>query len=218
LLGLSLNPVGGLAGGYTWSNLKAEQVLDLLGVYASHPHARRADTKLLSRYIKTQLANDELTTWTIHLASSSLADAFPSEIAGLRIGLIKRAEFPTERRLDRYGIRRLVSPADEIRDLSSVEQEAALAIAIANWQNDKRTTKSMVSPSKPGGKDIRQVRPKTRGLLIFYPLDPILADLPTTTKPIIGLAISFPKSDTAKEITYTVNNVFTTRGGDDDSI
>jgi hypothetical protein len=29
-----------------------------------------------------------------------------------------------------------------------------------------------------------------------------------SAEPIIGFAISFPKSDTAKEISYTVNNVF----------
>jgi hypothetical protein len=42
--------------------------------------------------------------------------------------------------------------------------------------------------------------------------------LPPDTKPLVGIAISFSKSDTAKEVTYTVNNVFTSRGGDDDSL
>jgi hypothetical protein len=35
---------------------------------------------------------------------------------------------------------------------------------------------------------------------------------------VMGLAFSFPKSETASEVTYTVNNVFTNKGGDDESL
>lgn len=55
-------------------------------------------------------------------------------------------------------------------------------------------------------------------MLLIYPLDPKQANLAEGTPPVIGVAISFPKSDTATEVTYTVNNVFTSKGGDDDSL
>ena len=139
-------------------------------------------------------------------------------IRGLDVGLVKRAPFPEEQRHDRYTIRRLVSPADEQIDLTDAERESAFALAIENWQNDKRPLKSNEPPTMPGGKEIRQSRPKKRGMLLIYPLDPQHAGLPKGTPPVIGMAISFPKSDTATEVTYTVNNVFTSRGGDDDSL
>lgn len=211
------DPGGKRAGGYTW-HVGAQAVLDLLGSYKSHEDARRADTGLLARYIKAQAKNDELVDWTVRLVSSGLAEAAQRTISGLPIGMVKRASFPKEPRHDRYTIRRLVSPTDEQIDLTNAEKECALALAIENWRNDLRPSKPSESPTAPGGREIRQCRAKTRGLLLIYPLDPQPAGLPDATSPVIGVAISFPKSDTAIEVTYTVNNVFTSRGGDDDSL
>ena len=63
-----------------------------------------------------------------------------------------------------------------------------------------------------------QIRQKSNGLMLIYPLDPKQAGISETSQPIMGIAISFPRSDTAREITYAVNNVFTRSGGDDDSL
>ena len=208
---------GSKAGGYTW-HTGASTILDLLSRYKSHEDARRADTELLARYIKAQTKNDELVHWTVRLVSSGLAEAGPKIIRGLDVGLVKRAPFPEEQRQDRYTIRRLVSPSDEQIDLTDIEKAAAVKLAVENWQNDKRASKPKDPPTSPGGKDIRQARPKDRGMLLIYPLDPQNAGLPEGTPPVIGVAISFPKSDTATEVTYTVNNVFTSKGGDDDSL
>lgn len=211
------DPTGGKAGGYTW-RVSAPAILDLLGRYKSHEDARRADTELLARYIKAQTKNDELIHWTVRLVSSGLAEAGQKTIRGLDVGLVRRARFPEEQRHDRYTIRRLVSPADELIDLTEEEKASAIALAVENWLNDKRPSKSKEPPTTPGGKEIRQSRPKTRGMLLIYPLDPGHAGLPEGSPPVIGVAISFPKSDTATEVTYTVNNVFTSKGGDDDSL
>lgn len=217
LVSLGPNENGGKKGGYTW-HTDASVVLDLLGRYKSHEDARRADTELLIRYIKAQIKNHELVDWTVRLVSSGLADADPRLISSLDVGLVKRVPFPEDQRQDRYTIRRLVSPVDEQIDLTDVERTSAMAIVVENWQNDKRPSKPNEPPTIPGGSEIRQSRPKTRGLLLIYPLNPKHAGLPEGTLPVIGLAISFPKSDTATEVTYTVNNVFTSRGGDDDSL
>ena len=52
------------------------------------------------------------------------------------------------------------------------------------------------------------VRTKQKGLLILYPLLNMESSPSKSAEPIMGFAISFPRSDTAKEISYTVNNVF----------
>lgn len=217
---------GSRTGGYTW-RVKAPAVLELLGRYKSHEDARRADTELLARYVRAQTNNDELLDWTVRLVSSGLAEATPKQICGLSVGLIRRAPFPDEQRKDRYTIRRLVSPSDENKDLTDDELASATKLAVENWQNDTRPAKAKEAPTTPGGKEIRQSRSKRRGMLLIYPLDPLplikpsgpdLTPLPESAPPAIGIAISFPKSDTATEVTYTVNNVFTSRGGDDDSL
>ncbi len=207
---------GNRTGGYTWKTTDS-RILDFLGRYASHEDARRADTKLLARYIKAQNKNGELTEWTVRLVSSSLAEANVVKICGLPVGLVKRAPFPEDQRNDRYTIRRLVSPADESIDLSDDEKREALQLTIEDWRADKRPSKSDQAPKTPSGERIRQCRPKNRGMLLIYPLDPAHALLPIGSPCVLGIAVSFPKSDTATEITYTVNNVFTTRGGDSDS-
>jgi hypothetical protein len=211
------DPAGSKVGGYTWRT-GASAILDLLGRYKSHEDARRADTDLLARYIKAQTKNDELVHWTVRLVSSGVAEAGQKTICGLGVGMVRRAPFPEEQRHDRYTIRRLVSPTDELIDLTDAERASAIALAVENWQNDKRPSKPKEPPTTPGGKEIRQARPKNRGMLLIYPLDPQPAGLPAGSPPVIGVAFSFPKSDTATEVTYTVNNVFTSRGGDDDSL
>ena len=210
-------PAGCKAGGYTW-RADAPAIFDLLGRYKSHEDARRADTKLLARYIKAQTKHGELVHWTVRLVSSSLTEAGQRTICGLGVGLVMRAEFPEMQRHGRYTIRRLVSPKDEQIDLTDVEKKSAFTLSVENWQNDRRPSKSKKPPTTPGGREIRQARPKTRGLLIIYPLDPKYAGLPEGSPPVIGVAISFPKGENVDEATYTVNNVFTTRGGDDDSL
>ena len=210
------SPLGGKTGGYTWTT-DVGTALELMRAYKTHPDARRANIGLLSRYIKAQADNGELRDWTVRLASSGLGDATPHRIRGLDIGLIKRARFPEQQPKDRYIIRRLVSPTDELVDLTAAEAASALAITQAAWAADRRPSKPPDQPSSPSGTAIREARPKTRGLLILYPLDAMHAGY-SDLVPVMGMAVSFPKSDTAREITYLVNNVFTTTGGDYDSL
>ena len=215
----SLGPASGLGGkkgGYTWTT-DVGTVSELMRAYKTHPDARRANIGLLSRYIKAQADNGELRDWTVRLASSGLGDATPHCIRGLDTGLIKRARFPEQQPKDRYIIRRLVSPTDELVDLTAEEAASALAITKAAWAADSRPSKPPDQPISPSGTAIRESRPKTRGLLILYPLDAVHAGY-SDLVPVMGMAISFPKSETAREITYLVNNVFTNTGGDYDSL
>ena len=206
---------GGCKGGYQW-NITADKVLDFLASYTTHADAQRADTQLLLRYIRAQLANRELTDWLVRLVSSGTADHF-IEWDNRKIGLITRAPHPVEQGTEEYTIRRLVNPDDESADLSQAQRDKALELTILNWESSTRQRKAEKRPERPNGMEARIQRDKTRGLLLLYPLDPAPAGLEVGSPPVIGLAISFPRSDTAKEISYTVNNIFTTRGGDDHS-
>ena len=207
---------GGRAGGYGWAACDVGLVLDFLASYVSHPDARRADTKLLSRYIRRQNEAGELTEWYIKLVSSGDSDAtrFDGLIRGLELGANYRAPYPDEQKTDRYSIRRLVNPSDEDDDLDEDEYKVALARTQLLWEGSKRKNKSAEPPSIPSGQGIRYARPKGRALLMLYPLKP-----PNPEKlkdPIMGIAISFPESDTAKAISYQVNNVFSQAGDYDD--
>ncbi|MFN9489164.1 MAG: Z1 domain-containing protein [Betaproteobacteria bacterium] len=210
---------GKVVGGYIWKGCPVDSVMRFLAAYQSHPDAIRADTRLLSRYIKAQIAQGELTSWTVFLASSGVASSTwkLSEEMGIgRVGLVERRAYPSTQKAGRFSIRRLVNPADELCDLDSGQSEIALSETVRLWQESKKKNKSKTPPETPGGRGIRLTRPKSNGLLIIYPIDGTLAGLSSGT-PVMGFAISFPVSETAREIEYTVNNVFTA-AGDYDSL
>ena len=56
------------------------------------------------------------------------------------------------------------------------------------------------------GRVVRELRPKSNGLLLIYPLDP--SKVTDVKLPIIGLALSFPASDTVQGVEYQVNRVW----------
>lgn len=207
---------GGRAGGYRWGDVDAERILQFLDGYLTHPEARRADTRLLSRYIRRQNEQNELRSWTVLLVSSGLPGAadLARHFDGRDVRSIERESQSPIRPL-RYTIRRLVSPSDEAKDLSVDEYRRALDLTVADWQASTRKNKSTTAPAVPSGRGIRHARPKQRGLLMLYPLDGTTAGTADAV-PVVGMAISFPASDSARAIEYTVNNVFTTAGDYDD--
>ncbi|CUS34532.1 Z1 domain-containing protein [Candidatus Nitrospira nitrificans] len=205
--------------GHLWHDVGAREILDLISAYSTHEGAYRANTTLLTRYIKAKVEQSELQDWKVLLCSSGLKKAQPAIIAGLDIGLIERAPYPKEQRTeDPLTIRQLMSRTDELVDLTDEQIEAARKLTVDNWKDDPDRKPEDPPPKDPGRREARQFRPKTNGLLLLYPLNPSqYVGLPHPTKPIIGLAISFPTSDKADPISYTVNNIYTLRGGDDES-
>lgn len=73
---------------------------------------------------------------------------------------------------------------------------------------------TLVDPEKvevPNGRVVRELRPKTHGLLLIYPiLDPRRAEDTNAAPgpPVVGIALSFPVSNTATSIEYRVNRVW----------
>ena len=85
-------PTAGERSGYLWRDVDAERILEFLDGYQTHPEARRADTRLLSRYIRRQNEQNELRSWTVLLVSSGLPDApdLARHFDGRDVGSIER--------------------------------------------------------------------------------------------------------------------------------
>jgi hypothetical protein len=202
---------------HKWSGVNGSKIIDFLGLYTSHPDARRVDCKLLSLYIKTQLNQDELVDWTVLLTSIQIKhiEGLNNDVGkyfsgDLDVGAIFRNKLnqETDKTNQRFTMKRLVDPSHEFADLSDEEKDVALELTIQYWEKSERKNKSDNPPSIPGGTAVRRCRSKKKGLLILYPLLNMDSTASKSAEPIMGFAISFPKSDTAKEISYTVNNVF----------
>lgn len=80
----------------------------------------------------------------------------------------------------------------------------------------------------PHGRVVREVRPKSHGLLLIYPLlapsvipgsggrPDEATGLDPDGQPIIGVALSFPTSDTVLGVEYRVNRVWGAEMQEDD--
>jgi hypothetical protein len=202
---------------YKWSGVDGQKILDFLALYISHPDARRVDCKLISQYIKAQLIQDELTDWTVLLTSIQIkpTEGLNNDVSqyfngDLEVGAIfrKKLNQETDKTNQRFTMKRLVDPSHEYADLNKDEWDSALDLTVQYWERSERKNKSENPPTTPGGTGVRRCRPKKKGLLILYPLLNMDSTATKSAEPIMGFAISFPRSDTAKEISYTVNNVF----------
>jgi hypothetical protein len=191
---------GKKAQGYTWT-VGADEVLQFLAQYDG-ADAPRANPSLWTQYIRRQNEQGELRDWTVCLVSSGLSNATDLSrfFLGLSVGGIDRKANETSD--TKHSIGRLVSPTDELRDLTDAELERALERTIELWDKDTRKNKSPEQPDSPSGKGIRFARAKERGLLLVYPLTF------GPDEPLIGVAISFPESMTAKEISYMVTSKY----------
>ncbi|MGE0055382.1 MAG: Z1 domain-containing protein [Hyphomicrobium sp.] len=195
--------------GHVWNDVPADRVLDFLETYRSHPEARKANSLLLAEFIRSLVAEHELTHWTIALIGGGEgASLYLTE--DVSVDMLQRSAHGEH--TDRYSIRRLMSPRDEAIDLDDTSWLLALADTRKAFHADPGRNASKDEPEAPNGPAIRKVRPKERGVLFLYAIDPALAGddvrLPEDTPPVIAFAASFPASQSGARVKYRVNNVF----------
>ena len=191
----------------TWSGIEHDRVNVFLRRYVSHEAAQKAQSRALSDYIEGRVRDGELIRWTVYLASNSSGKSGKYDLAGQRIGLIRRAPIDDEVVGDRYDIRRLVSPPDELIDLSPGERDRALDETIAHWEIQREQGEPATArPSSPSGPQIRRVRDPRNGLLLVYPLMPPPGV--TGVDAVIAFAISFPDSHFDSAVDFVVNQIW----------
>ena len=87
-----------------------------------------------------------------------------------------------------YRIRRLVSPTDEMIDLTNDQRREALQRTIRLYERQPDNSRHRAVPTRPSGPEIRRVRDTTNGLLLLYPL----SETDDDRLPFVGFAASFP--------------------------
>jgi Z1 domain len=190
---------GKTAKGELWSNVPGRAVADFLAGLSFPPESLEIEGNKLAQYIRAQLAQNELTDWTVFLPT---ADEKAVSLGGRLIKCVYRKDEGAE---DRYIVKTTLSPEDEAIDLT--EEEFAEALAETNRGRQAIGKLPTKRPSGPRIRDVRGKRPQS-GLLIVYPLDP---DVPKidTNRPVIGVVVSFPDSPTARRRLFFENTVRT---------
>ncbi len=195
--------------GLLWTDVPVDNVLSFLEDYRSHPEARKANGLLLAQFIRSLVARKELTRWTVALIGGGEGKTI-SLGEEVSVEMLQRAAHGQH--LDRYSIRRLMSPRDETIDLDETAWLAALDETRQAFHADPARNGTREEPTVPNGPAIRKIRPKERGVLFVYAIDPALAGpnagLPADSPPVIGWAVSFPASNSGVRVKYRVNNIY----------
>ena len=204
-------------GSYIWKDVPGRKIIEFLTSYDTHKDARKVDGKLIAKYIEKQIEQNELTNWTVYLLSVGVksdgkANDVSKYFSGMKVGANIRKNIEQTKISDRYTIKRLIGPAHEFIDLNPVEYERALELSVQNWKDSSKKNKSTIPPTSPSGRSVREIRSKEKGLLLLYPLYDEEVSSSGGEMPNMGFAISFPKSETAKSISYIVTNIFAGSG------
>lgn len=200
---------------FVWFDRPANEINDFLGQFQTLENLKAYDPQNLIRFINSQQQNGELTHWRVALMSKrNAANSFDFEIADSpqNIGAFIRKEDENESSSEIYFLRKshIISPKDEFIDLSNQEYDNALELT-----RELRERQGKVGePAYPNGQIVRnEIRSPQAPLLIIYLLDPVESDtgLPQESKPFVGYAISFPKSNFNANVEYKVNKEMVNR-------
>lgn len=197
------------ASGVLWRGVRGTVIADFLSNLTFPPENIEIDGSRLAAYINAQIAEGELTEWSVFLPS---ADGSEISIGGRTFGSIKRSQRTDRAPIDnRYIIRTALSPFDEAIDLS--EDEFTQALAETNAERAMSGQQPTDRPSGPSIRAVRGQRPQN-GLLIVYALDPRVPTPPLrTVRPAIAVVVSFPESSNVQKRLYLENTVL--RRGED---
>ena len=184
-----------------WRSVSGEKVADLLTDLDVHESSRKARGDLLARYIRSQIPHGGLTEWTVVLVSNPGTQTV--EVGGHTVCPVRRAQYPDDGRDlgSIYRIRRLVSPSDELLDLTEAQRNRAKDMTIQFFHESRAETRYKSEPTSAGGPFIRRVRDTRNGLLLLYPLK----EANSAQVPFMGFAASFPTSEHATSVEYVVN-------------
>jgi hypothetical protein len=193
---------------FMWKDVSASQVKGYLKNIQLLENLKAYEPHNLIRFIDLQLPNGELTNWTVALMSKGNTETnHPVTFSdgNKDVGCWVRTLDKNNSSEEIYYLKKshILSPKDEFIDLSTDEYERAMQLTREHWVKKKKEGQ----PSYPNGQVVRnEIRNPNNPLLLIYLLDPIGAELPTTSNPIVGYAISFPKSNYNAFVAFAVKD------------
>ncbi|MFB4317617.1 Z1 domain-containing protein [Actinomadura sp. 21ATH] len=186
-------------------NVPVEIVLEFLNGFIVSPRVLTASPVNLIPYIQQQLGEDELVRWTVAITGGSSRERLAYD--GVDIPMVRRKTITHARVPDgecEVGV--LVSPSHEEIGLPPSAVERAFAMTVSDFRASGRAQ----SPARASGDSLRKMRDPREGLLMIYPVDPVISKIgvAAANTPVIGYSIAFPDSTNASPVTYRVNQVF----------
>ena len=199
-------------GGICFSHVSVDHVIDFFRKYRAHPRAIEIRPELIVDYLLKERLAGRLIDWTVFIPSgeSGRWSGYPTG----DINLTKRSwspAFPASVRgsMDRLVIKGIFSRSDETIDIDSDDYETALERTIKAWEQNPGRQKER--PTVPSSRQIRAIRPRARGLLVLYTLDPTVLEVVGSERgapPVIGFVVSFSGDLGTEGVPYVVAQNF----------
>ena len=199
---------------FVWQNVPPSHVLAYLEAFTAYRDSSflaspNCKCDAICRYIREREEAGELSNWTVCLVSKSTGNAISAQIGGIEVSLVHRKRI--ESGPGRFRVNALVGRAEEAVDLTDPEFDAAVQLTNDRLPDEAKKEKA------PGREEVREIRPRERGLLLLYPLLPRppkqaaqVPDDPDFQRAnyVVSAAISFPASPGAAPVPYMVNPVW----------
>lgn len=194
-----------------WEHVPGVQVAALLQDLQTHRDAPKVNSSLIAEFIRKKIVSGDLTDWTVVLLTGGQSDRSVNIRPVGPVSLTRR-QLIGQDDPGKYCVRRIVSPPDELIDLTEPEKARALDATREAWEKKDPATRGD-RPEIPAGPRIRDERPRSRGLLLLYPLELHQDGQPVPVaceEPIMGFALSFPSVGLGTDdgVEYHVNNVY----------
>lgn len=192
---------------YLWQNVSPELIRPLFRKFKVPDTLVRVEPNNLLQFIDVQIANGELTNWSVGIMSKAdTKERFKIDKNGntIDIGYWLRSNADERTDTTTFFIRKnhIISPKDEFIDLDTEQYKAALQRTIEFHQHNNKEYKN----DYPKGDIVRyEFRDPKNPLLLIYFLDPEGADLPKGSEPLVGFAISFPRSRFNSSVRYAIH-------------
>lgn len=202
-------------GAHIWNDVPGEEIAGFVERFRISAGALRVNGPQLAQYMAACIAQNELKHWTVAVPSRLEREAEDNplgvEVGGVRVGMLEREARTLRDRT--FSVRAILNPADELLDLSPDQREAAKKDTKRRFDAGTLITKDGKPPKRADGISARAVRGPRRGLLLLYAIEPTGGDAKDygaldPTKPLFGLAVSFPATKGERTISYRVNNVY----------
>ncbi len=192
---------------YLWQNISPELIRPFFRKFKVPDTLVRVEPNNLLQFIDVQIANGELTHWSVGIMSKAdKKERVTLEKNGniIEIGYWLRRNADERTDATTFFIRKnhIISPKDEFIDLEAEQYKAALQRTIEFHQHNNKEYKN----DYPKGDIVRyEFRDPKNPLLLIYFLDPEGADLPKGSDPLVGFAISFPRSRFNSSVRYAIH-------------
>ncbi|WP_449623126.1 Z1 domain-containing protein [Robertmurraya sp. Marseille-Q9965] len=207
-----------------WGGIGSDKILELITGYINHPYSTKTHPDALQSYINQQVSIGNLTNWTVQIMSNSKGTVSIKEEGAVRQKKVKKVKIGNLENDVGMVIRKdglksnpaiyQVEKAHLIIDRhESLDMKEYFPEHYSKALEDFRiysAVKNGKDPNKynyPIGPHVRYNRPETAGFLMIYIIDTSYI-LDKLCDPIVGFAISFPKTERATEVRYLANETY----------